>query len=1054
MEAAGRIGVLIPGTQVGDFVVEAALGSGAVAVVYRVRHERTGRRYALKVLRLLRADVERRFLREARIQASLVHPGIVPVRDMLEVGRAPGLLQELVEGPTLDRWIAEKQPTTSESLAVFRGILMAVSHAHRMGVVHRDLKPQNILMHWSHGEWRPRITDFGIAKLLNPDDPSMPQTAVGAVLGTPGFMAPEQYSSAADADERSDIFALGTVLYQLVTGMPAFHQSGMDARHQAAMAEDYLPAVDLVPDLPDKVSEAIAGCLRPAPSDRWPDCAALAAALPRGPKPVPISELPTELDRVPVVELVQASHVPVALDAFVGREAELQGLGAWAESQCRAMTILGPGGMGKTRLALHFAENARWRFSGGVWFVDLSTARDQAGMLRMVAQVLGIPLEPSRASAQLGRVMRALDRTLVVLDNLEQIADVACEVVTDWLKSAPKLRVLLTSRRRLQIPGEQVLQLGALVGAEGGPHPGVELFEARARCVTPDMTLDEEERAAVVRIVEELEGIPLAIELVAARAAIMMPSEMAERLARSGLERVELNVSRAGMLGAMNKAGNKRHRTMRACLDWSWSLLSPAERSTLSQLAVFDGGFTLEAAEAVVQVDDGSGPVFDLLQCLTHHSLVTLRSPSGPGGLARFHMLDLIRAYALEHVEHRQDVERRHGHFFARYGSLAFHNQVCSDSSMACYRALLLEIDNLARATAVAVDAGQDETAARLLSAGDLLVERGFHWPGWAEMVETVHARSPDGAAEGCKLARMLGWDVLRQGDWQRAVDLFAEGIGRAERCEQPAQALLNRIGMSYALRSGGDQARAFAAVQPVPAAAEHLDLPWVEARARMAIVGLIPGDVSLVQGREHLRIAIQISADSGDARGEVAATVNLAAALGNCGEEDEAGVLMEAALTRVQVLGRGSLVAEVMSMAGVRHMYQGELDLAEEWLRRASKMIVSLGYLHRQMLVHSRLMRVLAMQGAHQEAAQMRDELLQQLGSGEIADQISFYMWKNLAHAALRMGEQTSLEEALQQAEQILARHPDSPSLMAGSDLETLRQAVAQGSVSGPTKP
>lgn len=1042
--------MLIPGTQVGDFVVEAALGSGALAVVYRVRHEQTGRRSALKVLRLLRSDVERSFLRAARIRADLAHPGIVLVRDMLEVDHAPGLLQDLVEGPSLDRWIAEKQPTISESVGVFRAILTAVSHAHGVGVVHGDLKPRNILMHWAHGEWRPRITDFGIAKMLNPEDAEASATTVGAVLGTPGFMAPEQYGSAADADERADIFALGAILYQLVTGIPAFVPPGTDARRQAALAEDYPPPSD--PDLPAEICEAIAGCLRAEPSTRWSDCTVLGAALPKAPKPRPISELPTELGLVRIDGLTEGSHVPAALDAFVGRETPLQRLGDWVSSPGRVLTILGSGGMGKTRLALHFAEDVRWRFSGGVWFVDLSSARDQAGMLRLVAQALGIPLEPSEGSAQLGRVLRALDRTLVVLDSLDQIADVACEVVTDWLKGAPELRVLQTSRRRLQVPGEQVLQLGALLGAKGRPHPGVELFEVRARCATPGLTLDEGERGAVVQIVEKLEGIPLAIELVAARAEIMKPSEMARHLSQSGLELVDLSASRGGMFGAMARAGNKRHRTMRSCLDWSWELLSPAERSTLSQLAIFDGGFTLEAAEAVVQLNEGSGPVFDLLQRLTHHSLIVLRSPSGPRVLTRFHMLELVREYALEHIEHRQDVELRHGYFFAQYGSLDFHTQLCSDGSDACYRALLLEAGNLGRATAVAVDAGHDQTAVRLLSAGDLLVERGLHWPGWRETVEVLHARTPEGAAGGCKLARMLGWDVQRQGDWQRAADLFTQGIRLAEHCEQPAQALLNRIGLSHALRSGGELVRAYAAVQPVPAAARQLGLAWVEVRARMAIVGLIPGDSDLVQGREHLRTAIQIASESGDARGQVAATVSLATALS---QDDETGLLMEGALSRVRVLGRGSLVAEVISMAGVCHMHRGERDLAEEWLRRAREMIVSLGHLDRQLLVDSRLMRVLALQGAAQEAVQLRDELLLQLGFGELGDQLSFNIWKNLAHGALVMGEQASLEEALQQAEQILARHPvTQASLMAGSDMEKLRQAVAQGSASGPAKP
>ena len=1049
--------MLIPGTRVGDYVVERALGSGAVSVVYRVVHEESGRRYALKVLRLLRDDVERRFLREARIQASLVHPGIVPVRDILQVGDAPGLLQELVEGPLLDRWIAEARPAVEDGLGVFRALLSAVSHAHNLQVVHRDLKPRNVLMHWSHGAWRPRITDFGIAKLLGEAGEDTVATSVGVVLGTPGYMAPEQYTDAGQADERSDVFALGAILYELLTGVPVFPQSTLEGRQDAAMAGEYTKPDALVPDLPPAVVETIKRCLSPRPEDRLASCAALGKALPRPPRSLPISEQPTELSRLHEEPATTRSHVPVALDAFVGRQSELAHLGRWAEGASRVLTILGTGGMGKTRLALRFAEDARWRYPGGVWFVDLTSAKDQASILRTVAQVLGVPLGPTQATQQLGRVLNAMGRTLLVLDNLEQVAASASAVVSTWLRSTHDLRVLQTSRLRLEIPGEQVLEVGPLERGEGEVHPGVQLFEARARSARSGFELSPQERRDTARIVSELEGIPLAIELVAARAAVMRPSEILLRMEKAGMDPSQPSVSKGGMLGEKRPGGIARHRTMRACMDWSWSLLSPAEQWVLSQVSVFEGGFTLDAAEAVVQVprDLDSSPVFDLLQRLINHSLIMLRSPPGPDLPGRFLVLDLVRAFAREHLEQREEVEARHALYFAEFGAVRFQAQVRSHGGLARYRALLLEIDNLARATSVSVAAERDDVATRLLAAGNLLVDRGFRWPGWREAVEQVYARTPEEASRRSTLTWMIGLDAMRDADCVRAVALFTEGVGHAEHMGQRAPELLNRIGLSYALRTAREMVRAYAAVQHVPAAAQRLDLWWIEVRAHMAISGLVPGDAEMSKSIEHLEQAIRISRDHGDIRAEITATGNLGVVLEDQGRGEEADAIIEAILPKIQQLGPSRLEAEMASVAGLRSLLKGDVDLAVERLRRADRRIGSLGVRGQQLLVRARLMRALAVQGQTEEVVRIRAEWFADGPPQDVIDGTQYEIWVSLAHVARTLGDPERFRAAMQQVEAILAVDPPfHVTLLSSGDLETLRAAVAQGSVSTSSRP
>jgi len=1032
--------LLIPGTKVGDLTVETALGSGALSVVYRVRQDETQRRYALKVMRLALDKGGQYFFDQAQPSTALAHPGIVAVRDRIEVGPCPGLLQELVEGPSLSAWIAQMQPSVEQALEVFRELLAAVSHAHRVGVVHLDLKPQNVLMHWAYGGWRPRVMDFGIAKLAVESSAG----SSGIVIGTPGYLAPEMVSAPKQGGVAADIFGLGAILYELVTGEPAFPQPSASARLQAIDDEEYRLPQWLVPELPVEISQAIVGCLRRQPEHRYASVAALAAVLPRAPKPLPISEQPTELYVPQEADSGQRSHVPPTLDAFVGREADLARLHEWASGKHQVLTIKGHGGIGKTRLARHFAETTRWRYPGGVWFIDLTSSRDQATMLRTVAQVIGVPLDPSRGTDQLGRVLRSTGRTLVVLDNLEQIAAVARGVVQAWVRASSQLHVLQTSRRLLELADEQVLELGPL-----GAKTARQLLDARIADVHPSLSLSAKQGAAAAQIVEELQGIPLAIELVAARASAMDPTEILQHVYRlQAGSHARLHTSTSDVHGRPSGSD----RMVDSCLDWTWSLLSEVQKQVLCTVSVFEGGFTVEAAQAVVgPVDDlEARDILSLLQELESLSLIRVENPGLPGVPGRLHVADPVREHALQFLKDRARVQTRHAEYFSRFGSLEFHGQVCAHGATARYHSLLLEIDNLARATEMSVVAGRDDLATQLLCAGDLLVDRGFRWPGWRGMLEDVYTRAPEDAPRRALLARMLGWEFTRHGDWNRSVELFSEGLMVAERSEQQAQGLLNRVGLSYALRMGREMVRAYAAVSPVPGMAKALGLDWIQVRALMAVANLIPGDAEMKKCIEHLQDAIVIASQAGDIRGEIAGTVNLATVLASRGLEDEADASIEAILPKVPRLGPSRLEAEVMSIAGIRTLRRGQVDLAVERLRRAGRLIVALGEHRKKALVRVRLMRALAAQGSTDEVERLRHEVFADGSLGRLDSSTRYEVWVNLAHVALVLGNREALETAMGEVEAILSGDPSAHvAVLYGGDLSTLRAAVAQGSVS-----
>ena len=259
--------------------VEAEVGCGGMATVYRVRHTQLGSTHALKVLDVQHPAVRRRLLAEGRIQASLRHANIVSVTDVIEVNGQPGLVMDYVDGPALDHWLAEHRPSLDEALGIFRGVLAGVARAHQKGVVHRDLKPANVLLETADDVLVPRVTDFGLVKFLETDSPELRATRSGLAMGTPAYMAPEQVEDSKTVDQRADVWALGCLLYELVTGKSPFDGPTLLAIFARLSTGDYPPPESMVPDLPPAVGHAIRAALVHDRELRVADCTKLKAIL-------------------------------------------------------------------------------------------------------------------------------------------------------------------------------------------------------------------------------------------------------------------------------------------------------------------------------------------------------------------------------------------------------------------------------------------------------------------------------------------------------------------------------------------------------------------------------------------------------------------------------------------------------------------------------------------------------------------------------------------------------------------------------------------------------
>ncbi len=273
--------MLVPGTLIDRYEVEAEIGRGAMASVYRVRHTGLDTRFALKVMAIDHPAARERFRREAHVQASVRHANLVAVHDFLDVGGAPGLVMELVDGQSLASCLAARLLTEAEAEALFRDVLDGVEAAHTAGVVHRDLKPGNVLLAETRVGVVAKVGDFGIAKVLSEGANAWSLTASGTTMGTPGYLAPEQIRAAKHVDHRADLFSLGCVYYRMVCGRSAFTGDIREV-FNAITSGGYPPLASIVPDLSPRMARAIDACLVTDRERRVQSCAALRAILDDG----------------------------------------------------------------------------------------------------------------------------------------------------------------------------------------------------------------------------------------------------------------------------------------------------------------------------------------------------------------------------------------------------------------------------------------------------------------------------------------------------------------------------------------------------------------------------------------------------------------------------------------------------------------------------------------------------------------------------------------------------------------------------------------------------
>lgn len=649
--------------------LDSVIAQGGMGVVYRAHDTLLDRPVAVKLLSAsgLGSEGRARLLQEAQSIARLNHPNIVAIYDAGQSNGMAFIVMELVEGKSLHDCEAQ---SLDEILTIARQVCAALQHAHSHDIIHRDLKPENVL-----------ITPGGVAKLMDfglARSNASRLSITGTIVGTVFYLAPEQ-ALGQEVDGRADLYALGIMLYELITGRLPFTGDDPLAVISQHIHAPVPPPRVYTPDLPPETEAALLKLLAKNPADRYATAHETALALSGG------SHTATNTS---IQKQAVPNNLPVQLSSFVGREREIDEVIALL-SVSRLVTLIGPGGSGKTRLALQVSSLELEQFAHGVWLVELAPLSDPELVPQVAGSVLGLREQPGHRMIETLSDFLHSRQLLLVLDNCEHLIEACAQFSERLLRACPGLKILATSREAIGITGERAWYVptlslpdtGQLAGSLQSPstlsthsepaglslvavlagYESVQLFVDRAVAVQPGFRMSDQNALVVAQICQRLDGIPLAIELAAARMKALSLDQIAARLD-----------DRFNLLTVGSRTAMARQQTLRATIDWSHDLLSDEERRLFYRLSVFANGWLLEAAEAVCAGQGIEAPqVLDLLTHLVDKSLVLAEEKEKE---TRYRMLETIRQYAREKLQSSEEwevVHRRHLEFFLRLAEQA-----------------------------------------------------------------------------------------------------------------------------------------------------------------------------------------------------------------------------------------------------------------------------------------------------------------------------------------------------------------------------------------------
>lgn len=616
------------------------LGEGGMGTVYRGVDRQTGESVAIKALKpeVIASDpgIVERFAREGEALRVLNHPNIVKVLATEKSEQGNYIIMEYVSGGSLRELLDEQSPLpVKRVLEITLDLADALTRAHRLNIIHRDIKPANVLV---ADDGMPRLTDFGVAHFGN----NQRVTQTGTAVGTLDYLCPESLNGES-VDGGADIWAFGVMLFEMLVGRRPFDEASPGALLTAILSKPVPDLEKLRPDVPVALVDLIYRMLEKDRHQRIPSVRQVGTeleAIIQGYTTTPISSHPAVLIErfgtpTPATKLPK-HNLPTPATPFVGRDKELSALAKlFDDPTVRLVTIVGPGGMGKTRLALETARHL-WDadgegetiFSNGVYFVPLAPLSSPDAIPAAIAEAVKFSFHSAENPVQQLLDYLREKHLLLVIDNFEHVI-AGATIVADILRTAPTIKILATSRERLNLQGESLFQIGSMDFPDYETpqtledFAAVKLFLQSARRSQPGFELSAQDRPYIARICRLVQGMPLGIELGAAWVGTLTLDEIAKEI-ESSLDFLETEM----------RDVPERHRSIRAVFEYSWNLLSTEERTIFSQLAVFRGGFTRDAAMAI------TGAALRNLSALVNKSLLR-RDPDG-----RYQVHELLRQYA------------------------------------------------------------------------------------------------------------------------------------------------------------------------------------------------------------------------------------------------------------------------------------------------------------------------------------------------------------------------------------------------------------------------
>ena len=659
---------------------------------------------------------------------------------------------------------------------------------------------------------------------------------------------------------------------------------------------------------------------------------------------------------------------------FVGRADELARLEGLLASGERLLTVTGAAGVGKSRLVRRLIEteaNTEARLWQETIACDLARARSRADAIECLGSAIGF--RPSSgesgeaAEDRLGHALAARGAILVVLDTFDPVAEHAAGTLGNWFRLAPDARFIVTSRTRLRLRGEVCLELSPLSSEDG-----VDLFVQTAQRVRADWVPAPTDPPLLTKLVECLDGIPLAIELAASRIAILSPQKMLDRIGK------RFDLLRGGPSDAAT-----RQFTLRAAFDWSWGMMGPAEQSAFAQLSVFDGGFSIDAAEAIVLLDDAD--VLTALEELRGRSLLSPDRSTRDSDEERFRLYASIRDYAAERAREMgvsTEVEARHRDYFlnqseARMGEFGapveqelpwfagnrdnllavVHRYLDLDPAVAARAALGLAhlmihqgpfdapLEVLEKVTAALGSTSDNALSARLSFS------RGVARSGTGRLEEgDVDFEAATVAAEAAGLSALqassrlhLGLNALRQGKLSESKEFLREARSIAEQASCSRVICRAQVSMGMCLEAGAEFDEAGVCYAAALDLARSLGDMWEEVRVRSKMGSLC----SFISGREeearqHFEWAWERSREVGDSFIEAGTAYNLGRLNLNLGFLDEADRFLERALASFRTMGNQGSAGFVRTSRGLLELDRGDLKAARQELTEAVALLRS----------------------------------------------------------------------------------------------------------------